>query len=91
MNLNTLKEFRQEFYRCMPKARDALFNLSDALLTFPQAHSFAELSLSPSFTRKWPSLYSALQDGQMDRPKLRKLLVKYAPLPQAGGGGGGLG
>src|SRR6202007_1744337 len=63
------------------RARDALFNLTDALLTFPQARSFAELSLSPCFTRNWSSLYAAIQHGQIDRTKLRQLLVKHAPLP----------
>ena len=31
MNLNTLKEFRHGMYNCFGNAKDALFNLVDAL------------------------------------------------------------
>ena len=31
MNRNTLNDFRHKIYRCFGKARDALFNLVDAL------------------------------------------------------------
>ena len=31
MNRNTLNDFRHEIYRCFGKAKDALFNLADAL------------------------------------------------------------
>ncbi len=31
MNSNTLNDFRHEIYRCFGKAKDALFNLVDAL------------------------------------------------------------
>jgi len=51
---------RREIYRSMKRAGDALFNLTDALLSESQAKSLAELSLSPSFERKWPSVYEAL-------------------------------
>lgn len=34
--------------------------MMDAVIQTPQARSFAELSLAPAFTRKWPSLYKAL-------------------------------
>jgi hypothetical protein len=54
------QQVRENIYRCMNRAGDALFNLTDALLAESQAKSLAELSLSPSFERKWPSLYEAL-------------------------------
>src|SRR2546423_12558798 len=71
MNLNTLQGFRQEVYGCFDRAADALFNSVDALLTETQAHSFPELSLSPSFERRWCSLYEAFEDGQIDQRRLR--------------------
>ncbi len=84
MNLNTLNEFRYEIYRCFTYAGDALFNLADALLTESQAHSVLELTLSPRFERKWPSLYEALQTGQLDQARFEQTLVRYAPRPLAG-------
>jgi len=49
MNLNTLNEFRHASYTCFKQARDALFNLVDALSSETTARSFPELSLSPFF------------------------------------------
>src|SRR5438132_2435174 len=77
MNLNTLQGFRQEVYGCFDRAADALFNSVDALLTETQAHSFPELSLSPSFERRWCSRYEAFEDGQIDQRRLRQVFVQY--------------
>jgi hypothetical protein len=84
MNLNTLNEFRHEMYHCFGNAKDALFNLVDALSSEAAASSFPELSFSPFFERTWASLYEALEDGQIDADRLRQLFVDYAPLPAAG-------
>ena len=84
MNLNTLKEFRHEMYGCFGNAKDALFNLVDALSSEAGAHSFPELSLSPFFERTWASLYEALEDGQINAERLRQVLIQFAPLPAAG-------
>ena len=84
MNLNTIKEFRHAMYGCLQRAGDALFNTIDALSSEVVAHSFPELSLSPFFQRKWPSLYEAFEDGQIDAERLRQTFVQFAPLPQAG-------
>jgi hypothetical protein len=84
MNLNTLKEFRHEMYGCFGNAKDALFNLVDALSSEAGAHSFPELSLSPFFERTWASLYEALEDGQINAERLRQVLIQFAPLPSAG-------
>ena len=56
MNLNILKQFRQEVYGCFGQAKDALFNTVDARLPEDRAKSFPELSLSPHFERSFPSL-----------------------------------
>ena len=84
MDLNTLKEFRHGMYRCFGNAKDALFNLVDALSSEAGASSFPELSFSPFFERTWASLYEALEDGQIDAQRLRQVFVDFAPLPPAG-------
>lgn len=84
MNLNTLNEFRQAVYHSFCRARDALFNVCDALVTLGSARSFAELSLSPCVTRRWPSVYAALRDGQIDRTQLQQVFAQATPIPTAG-------
>lgn len=56
-HLNTLKAFRQAAYQGWGNARDALWELSDAVLVTPAPPSFAHLSLAPVFRRRWPSVY----------------------------------
>jgi hypothetical protein len=84
MHLNTLKAFRQEVFGCFLQAPDALFETVDALLTEDRARSFAELSLSPHFQRRWPSLYEALEDGRIDEAGLRQVFATYLPPLRAG-------
>ena len=84
MNLNTLNEFRHDVYGCFQRAEDALFNAADAWLTETQAQSFAELSLSPCFERRWCSLYEAFEDGRVDRDRLRQVFTRYLVRPTAG-------
>ena len=80
MEFNRLSSFRERLYACFTRSADALMNTCDALLSETSAHTFAELSLSPFFTRQWPSLYEAFQDGRLDRSALQKLLASFAPL-----------
>ena len=42
-------------------------------------YSFAELSLSPVFRRKWSSLYEAIDDCRPNRQKLMKLYLREIP------------
>lgn len=84
MNVNTLNAFRHAMYSCLERAADALFNTVDALSSETGAHSFPELSQSPFFERKWPSLYEALEDGKINAERLREVMVEFAPLPKAG-------
>lgn len=74
-----LKAFRQAAYEAFGPSRDALFELSDAVLLTPSANSFAELSLSPMFRRRWPSLYEALQDSRPDAEALAQLYAAQIP------------
>jgi hypothetical protein len=76
MYFNTLNRLRQQMYGCFERSRDALFNLSDALLSESQARSLPELSLSVFFERRWPSVYEALQDGRINTERLREAFVQ---------------
>src|SRR5260221_10794785 len=76
MHFNTLDEVRQQMYSCFERGRDALFNLSDALVSESQARSLPELSLSVFFERRWPSVYEALQDGRINVERLRSVFVQ---------------
>src|SRR5436853_4529743 len=84
MNLNILKAYRHEVYSCFGRAKDALFNTVDALLTEDRARSFPELSLSPHFERKWSSLYASLKDGDINQDRLRNVFVSHLPQPEKG-------
>ena len=76
MHFNTLDHLRQQMYGCFERGRDALFNLSDALVSESQARSLPELSLSVFFERRWPSVYEALQDGRINVERLREVFVQ---------------
>jgi len=84
VNLNTLKAIRQQMADCFEHSRDALLELVDALCSEPQAHSFPELSLSPLFRRKWPSLYEALEDGRINGQRWSEIWTQ-ALLPEQQG------
>ena len=87
MDCNTfaaLAAFRQNIYANFGNGRDALFDACDALLTETQARSLVELSLSPLFTRRWASLYQAVQNAKIDREALQRTFVCAAPMPPPG-------
>jgi hypothetical protein len=72
--------FRQAIYQSgFTKRRDAQFELLDALLLTGPLRSFAELSCSPLFRRRWSSVYAALDDGRQKSDFLRRLLVAQLP------------
>ena len=83
MNTERLKDFRQAAYDLLLKAKDATFELMDAVMTTPNASCLAEFSLNPLFKRQCKSVYEALQDCRPDRKKLMELygeqLQKEAP------------
>jgi len=63
-NINKLIEFRQAIYgKGLIARRDALFDLLDALIVEGSVSSFAMMSQSERFQRKWLSLYAAVEDG----------------------------
>ena len=73
MNLNTWRQLRQQLRNCLTRSGDALFELADALSSDSVARSLPELSLSPSFRRKWPSVYEALEDGRIDAQRWQEV------------------
>jgi hypothetical protein len=79
-DINKLIEFRQAIYaHALLARRDALFDLLDALIDEGAVSSFVRLSQSSQFQRKWPSLYAAVEDGELDRPWLRTYLARQVP------------
>ncbi|WP_375514346.1 hypothetical protein [uncultured Nostoc sp.] len=80
MKLAKLKEFRQAAYKYLGKARDATFELTDAVLLTRNAYSLADFSLSPVFRRRWSSIYEALQDSRPQRQNLMQLYIQQIPI-----------
>lgn len=75
-----LLTFRNRLHHCMPRRADALFELTDAILTAGNVPSPPHLSLAGVHRRGWGSLYAALSKGRIDGDTMRDLL---AHLPMA--------
>jgi Transposase DDE domain len=73
----TLQTFRRALYRCFARRADALFELTDALLTAGPVLSPAHLSQEAVHRRGWGSLYAALAKGRINRTALRDLLCGH--------------
>ncbi len=56
--LATLQRFRERLHGAMRRRRDALFKLTDAILTAGAVPSPVHLSLVPAYRRGWVSLYA---------------------------------
>ena len=75
---DALHAFRRSLYECLHRRSDALFELTDAILTADAAvPSAAHLSLQASHCRGWGTLYAALDRGRIDAEALRDLLVRH--------------
>jgi hypothetical protein len=83
--LNSLRTFRNSLYRCFDHRADALFELTDALLSAGSIPSPPHLSLAAVHRRGWGSLYAALSKGRIDEGRLRDLLCVH-PLEDGGTG-----
>ena len=70
-----LRAFRKRLYASFGRRRDALFELTDAILTAGTFPSPPHLSLAPIHRRGWGSLYAALDRGRIDAEALRTLLA----------------
>jgi hypothetical protein len=71
-----LQDFRQGLYDTLGTAKDALFDLMDALLVSACITSFVSLSQSPVVRRQWGSTYAGLQDSRLPRGPVLKRLVQ---------------
>lgn len=81
-----LSVLRQEFYRCLTRRADALFELTDAVLCADgPVRSVAELSLVGEHRRGHGSGYAALARGEVNVDRLRTTLASV-PLPRAADG-----
>ena len=75
--LDTFRAFRNSLYKCLHRRADALFELTDALLSAEAVPSPVHLSLQPSHRRGWGTLYNALSHGRIDAQALRRLLAHH--------------
>ena len=80
--LAALRSFRSLLYSCLSPRRDALFELTDALLTAGPVPGPAYLSLEAVHRRGWGSRYAALVHGAVDAEAVRALLAAH-PLVDA--------
>ena len=78
---STLIGYRRGLYDSFTHSRDALLEVTDALLSYPAARSFVELSEAVCMRRRWPSLYQALSHGRLEECRLRAVWAVAAPLP----------
>ncbi len=76
-SLDALRAFRDSLYRCFERRADALFELTDALLTAGPVPSPPHLSLAAVHRRGWGSLYAALNMGRADEAGLQDLLCRH--------------
>lgn len=78
--LNNLIEFRQTVYdQILRGAKDAQFELIDALLLSDHPRCFAEVSLSLAFRRCWSSAYGAIEAGTQDQQQLSRCFLGQVP------------
>jgi hypothetical protein len=79
-----LRTFRRDLHdECMRRRADALFELTEAVLTAGLVPSPPHLSLAPVHRRGWCSLYAALAKGRIDDGDARELLARH-PLAEGG-------
>ncbi|MER6106525.1 NF041680 family putative transposase [Streptomyces sp. NPDC001832] len=80
--LSVLSEFRNDFYACLSRRGDELFELADALLcTDGPVRTLVDLSLAPEHRRGHGSLYDGINHGRLDVSRLRRSLAS-SPLPR---------
>lgn len=84
--LGVLSHFRVEFYDCLYRRADALFELTDAVLCADgPVKTLVELSLAVEHRRGHGALYAALDRGWLEPTRLRRALAGL-PLPKAADG-----
>jgi DDE superfamily endonuclease len=85
-SLTVLSRFRTGFYDCLPARRDALFELTDAVLsTDGPVKALVDLTLVAEHRRGHGAMYDALNRGRLEPDRFRRMLAAL-PLPKAAGG-----
>ncbi|MEO3781627.1 NF041680 family putative transposase, partial [Micromonospora sp. B11E3] len=85
-SLRRLAEFREEFYACLTRRADALFELTDAVLCADgPVDSLVGLSLTAEHRRGHGALYDAVNHGRLELARLRRA-VAALPVPLAADG-----
>jgi len=72
-----IRAFRKQLHGCFGRRADALFELTDSILSAGRVPSAVHLSLATVYRRGWGSLYAALSNGRIDAEALRGLLVSH--------------
>ncbi|MFJ1709836.1 NF041680 family putative transposase [Kitasatospora sp. NPDC088346] len=84
--LGILSRFRVEFYECLYKRADVLFELTDALLcTDGPVKTLVDLSLAAEHRRGHGAMYAALDRGWLEPARLRRALAAL-PIPRLADG-----
>jgi len=84
--LGELSAFRREFYRCLTRRPDALFELTDSVLCADgPVTSLVGLSLAAEHRRGHGALYDAVNAGRVEVGRLRRALAGL-PVPRDGHG-----
>lgn len=76
---NTLADFRNGLYKCFGNGKDGLMDACDVLACEPNLRSFASISLSSFFGRRWPSLYEMFDDAVINQEALTRLFIQSMP------------
>lgn len=78
--------FRDDFFDCLTAREDELFELADALLCADGSVTTpVDLTLVAGHRRGHGAMYDALNNGNVDVPRLRQVLAGL-PMPQAADG-----
>lgn len=80
-----LRAFREQLYASIGRRADALFALTDAILSAGTVPAPVHLSLQPVHRRAWTSLYAVLRNGRIDEEAAQDLLASQPPIAAAGG------
>jgi hypothetical protein len=81
-----LAAFRRDFYQCLVRRADALFELTDAVLCLDgPVRSLVDLSLAAEHRRGHGALYDGINSGRIDVARLRVRLAGL-PLPRTADG-----
>jgi len=84
-SVHVLSRLRTGFYECLTSRRDALFELTDAVLCADgPVKTLVGLSLVPEHRRGHGALYDAINHGRIDVQRLQVALAKM-PLPRCAG------